>query len=155
MHSVGPTGRCSSLRSGLIAGKLTILSSRWYQALEIPRMGLNESFFAGVTLGTLALGPGHWPGTALPGAIGNVVVGGHRTSNTRPFRHLDKLLPGDEVIFTTAAGRFVYRVVRTDIVTPDTRWIINQTAAYTATLFACHPVGSETERIVVSLQLSV
>ena len=124
-------------------------------SIEIPRMGLNKPFFEGVTLGTLALGPGHWPGTALPGAIGNVVVGGHRTSNSRPFRYLDKLLPGDEVIFTTAAGRFVYRVVRTDIVTPDTRWIINQTAAYTATLFACHPVGSETERIVVSLQLSV
>ena len=32
-------------------------------------------------------------------------------------------------------------------------WIIKQTPARTATLFACHPVGSTKERIVVFLEL--
>ncbi len=123
--------------------------------IEIPRIGLNKSMYEGITIPTLNKGPGHWPGTALPGAMGNVVVGGHRTSKGRPFRHLEKLVPGDEVIFTTDAGRFVYRVVRTEVVTPDAIWIVNQTEAYTATLFACHPVGSTKERIVVFLELSV
>ena len=123
--------------------------------IEIPRIGLNKSVYEGITIPTLNKGPGHWPGTALPGAMGNVVVGGHRTSKGRPFRHLEKLVPGDEVIFTTDAGRFVYRVVRTEVVTPDAIWIVNQTEAYTATLFACHPVGSTKERIVVFLELSV
>ncbi len=124
-------------------------------SIEIPRIGLNKSLFEGITTATLNRGPGHWPGTALPGALGNVVVGGHRTSKSRPFRHLEKLVPGDEVIFTTGAGRFVYHVVRTEIVTPDAMWIVNQTEAYTATLFACNPVGSTKERIVVFLELGV
>lgn len=124
-------------------------------SIEIPRIGLNKTLYEGITLTTLDRGPGHWPGTALPGYMGNVVIGGHRTTKGKPFRHLDKLIAGDEVIFTTPTGRFVYRVVRTEIVTPQSMWIVNQTTAYTATLFACHPVGSTKERIVVSLELSV
>jgi sortase A len=48
----------------------------------------------------------------------------------------------------------VYRVTSTEVVTPDAIRIIDQTAAFTATLFACHPVGSTRERIVVHLELS-
>ncbi|MEQ1872494.1 MAG: class E sortase [Ilumatobacteraceae bacterium] len=124
-------------------------------SIEIPRLDINETVFEGITLGTFDRGPGHWPGTAMPGALGNVVIGGHRTSKTRPFRHLEKLEPGDDVILTTDKGRFVYVVVRTEIVTPESLWIVDQTNAYTATLFACHPVGSTKERIIVFLELSV
>lgn len=121
--------------------------------LEIPKLGISKTLFEGVSLNTLDKGPGHWPGTAMPGHIGNVVIGGHRTSKDRPFRDIDQLLPGDEVILSTLEGRFVYRVNRTEIVTPDSLWIIDQTPAFTATLFACHPVGSTRERIIVFLDL--
>lgn len=124
-------------------------------SIEIPRLGLDTTLFEGITLNTLDRGPGHWPGTAMPGALGNVVVGGHRTSKDRPFRHLELLAPGDEVILTTNAGRFVYLVTHTEIVTPDSIWIADQSNAYTATLFACHPVGSTKERIIVFLELGV
>lgn len=124
-------------------------------SIEIPKLSINKTLFEGISLTTLDRGPGHWPGTALPGEVGNVVVGGHRTSHDRPFRHIDQLVPGDEVIFTIDTGRFVYHVTRTEIVTPDSMWIIDQTQAYTATLFACHPVGSTRERIVVFLELAV
>ncbi len=122
--------------------------------IEIPRLGLNSSLLEGIALSTLDQAPGHWPGTAMPGMIGNVVVGGHRVSHLKPFRHLEQLLPGDEVIFTTDAGRFVYHVTQTQIVTPDSMWIVDQTNAYTGTLFACNPPGKTTERIVVFLQLA-
>ncbi len=121
--------------------------------LEIPKLGVLKTLFEGVSLNTLDNGPGHWPGTAMPGHIGNVVIGGHRTTKDRPFRDIDQLLPGDEVILSTPEGRFVYRVNRTEIVTPDSLWIIDQTPAFTATLFACHPVGSTRERIIVFLDL--
>lgn len=124
-------------------------------SIEIPRLDLDATFFEGISLNTLDRGPGHWPGTAMPGALGNVVIGGHRTSKDRPFRHLERLVPGDEVILTTTAGRFVYRVTGTEIVSPESIWIANQTDEYTATLFACHPVGSTTERIIVFLELGV
>jgi sortase A len=121
--------------------------------IEIPKITLTAPLLEGVTDSTLDDGPGHWPGTAMPGRTGNVVVGGHRTSHTHPFRHIDQLVPGDEVIFTTAEGRFVYLVDRTEIVTPQDVWIVNQTTERTATLFACHPLGSTSHRMVVFLKL--
>lgn len=121
--------------------------------LEIPALDVDAPLLEGITLTTLDHGPGHWPGTALPGHVGNVVIGGHRTSHSRPFRHIDQLVPGDEVILTTIEGRFVYKVTSTKIVKPDAMWIIDQQPTYTATLFACHPVGSTKERIVIFLEL--
>ena len=109
--------------------------------------------YEGIRLSTLDYGPGHWPGTAMPGDVGNVVVAGHRVSHNRDFRDLDQLQPGDEVIMSTMSGRHVYHVSSTEIVTPDAIWIVDQTHARTATLFACHPPGSVRERIVVHLDL--
>ena len=119
--------------------------------IEIPRIDVTKSMYEGITLTTLNHGPGHWPGTAMPGNQGNVVIAGHRVSHDKPFRNLDKLEPGDQVIMTTDAGRFVYQVTGTDIVYPDALWVVDQTADYTATLFACHPPGSTKQRIVVHL----
>ena len=110
--------------------------------------------YEGIDLDTLDLGPGHWPGTALPGQQGNVVVAGHRVSHYADFRHLDALVPGDEVVFTTPDGRFVYHVVGVEVVQPDAMWIIEQGGGHTATLFACHPPGSVRQRIVVHLELA-
>jgi sortase A len=121
--------------------------------IEIPRLGLARKMYEGVRLSTLDLGPGHWPGTAMPGELGNVVVAGHRVSHNEDFRNLDQLAPGDDVVFRTGAGRHVYRVVSTEIVNPDAIWIVDQTYAHTATLFACHPPGSVSQRIVVHLEL--
>ena len=122
--------------------------------IAIPSIGLDAELHQGIRLTTLDRGPGHWPGTALPGQIGNVVVAAHRTSHGAEFRHLDALAPGDEVVFTTADGTFTYLVTGTQIVTPDSLWIVDPTDTPTATLFACHPLGSTAKRIVVNLALS-
>jgi sortase A len=122
--------------------------------LAIPKIGLDSELHQGIRLTTLDRGPGHWPGTAMPGEIGNVVVAAHRTSHGAEFRHLDALVPGDKVVFTTGDGTFTYLVTGTQIVTPDALWIVNPTDTPTATLFACHPLGSTAKRIVVNLALS-
>jgi sortase A len=119
--------------------------------IAIPKIGLSVDMFEGVTLSTFDHGPGHWPGTALPGQVGNVVIGGHRVSHSRPFRYLDRLSPGDTVMFTINGATTTYVVTGTEIVPPTDVAIIDQTPAKTATLFACHPPGSTTERIVVHL----
>jgi sortase A len=122
--------------------------------IEIPRLALDRTIHEGVRLSTVDHGPGHWPGTALPGGLGNVVLAGHRVSQNADFRDLDQLAPGDEVIFTTKRGRrHVYHVVSTEIVEPEAIRIIDQTYSRTATLFACHPPGSVAQRIVVHLEL--
>jgi len=58
------------------------------------------------------------------------------------------------VIMTTGGERFTYLVIGTEVVTPDQVRIIEQTRAFTATLFACHPPGSVRERIVIHLELA-
>jgi len=122
--------------------------------IVIPKIGIDSELHEGIRLTTLDRGPGHWPGSAMPGQIGNVVVAGHRTSHGAEFRHLDALAPGDEVQFSTADGTFTYHVTGTQIVTPDSLWIIDPTDTPTATLFACHPLGSTAKRIVVNLALA-
>jgi sortase A len=117
--------------------------------VAIPKLGVDMVMYEGIRLSTLDYGPGHWPGTALPGEIGNVVVAGHRTSKHKVFRNIDQLVPGDQIVFTDAAGEHVYAVTYTEIVGPEAVWIVDPTATPTVTLFACHPPGSTRERIVV------
>jgi sortase A len=121
--------------------------------IVIPTIGLDSDLGSGMTLTAINRGPAHWPGTAEPGRLGNVVVAGHRTTYTKPFRDLDRLRVGDPVIFHTERGQFTYRVTGTDVVLPEDVHIADQTSAYTATLFACHPPGSAAYRIVTRLQL--
>jgi sortase A len=96
-------------------------------------------------------GVGLWPGAPKPGEAGNVVVGGHRTSGPRPFRRVDELKAGDEVIVTTADGKFVY-VVEGVAIYPASEAadvVLAQTSSAKMTMFACHPPGKVTHRIVV------
>lgn len=117
--------------------------------LVIPALLLTQPIYVGMSLPTLDKGVGYWPGTAMPGHVGNVVLGGHRVSKKKPFRNIDRLIPGDEIYVTTTEGTFVYAVQRTEIVLPTDTWIIDQTDEATMTLFACHPPNSTRERIVV------
>lgn len=117
--------------------------------LEIPSIGLSQPLFEGITLTAINRGPSHWPGTAMPGELGNVVVAGHRTTYTRPFWDLDLVQPGDELIFTMNDGaRHVYELVGTEVVDDSAVHIVDQSYDHRATLFACHPKGSARQRIV-------
>ena len=117
--------------------------------LEIPSIGLSQPFFEGVTLTAIDNGPSHWPGTAMPGELGNTVIAGHRTTKTRPFWDLDLVQPGDELIFTMLTGeRFVYTLDNVEIVDAKALHIVDQSYGYRATLFGCHPKGSLRQRVV-------
>ncbi|HEX6420587.1 MAG TPA: class E sortase [Acidimicrobiales bacterium] len=122
--------------------------------LALPRIGVSQPLHEGITLTAIDKGPSHWPGTALPGEPGNVVVAGHRTTHTRPFHDLDLLQPGDPLVFTMGDGTvWTYEHTGTEIVGPDATYIAIQTAERTATLFACHPKGSAAQRIVAHFRL--
>jgi len=123
-------------------------------AIEIPKIDVSMTMYEGIRLSTLDRGPGHWPGTAMPGQVGNVVVAGHRTSGHQVFRNIDVLVEGDEILFTETDGSVHrYRVTSSRIVVPTEVWIVDQTPTPTATLFACHPPGSVRERYVVFAEL--
>lgn len=132
---------------------VSVRADRRIGSMRIPRLDLTIGFVEGIDDRSLNLGVGHWPGTAMPGHVGNAVFGGHRVSHTKPFRNIDKLQPGDEVTFQTSEGVFTYAVSKTEILAPTAVWIVNPTPDATATLFACHPPGSTRQRIVVFLKL--
>lgn len=123
-------------------------------SIVIPKLDVDMTMYEGIRLTTLEHGPGHWPGTAMPGDTGNVVVGGHRTSSHQVFRNVDQLASGDEIIFRDEAGEHTYHVNRVEIVDPSAIWIVDPSDTPTATLFACHPPGSTSQRIVVFADLA-
>jgi sortase A len=121
--------------------------------IEIPKIGLVHPVFEGVWLTVVDHGPGHWPGSAQPGRIGNAVFAGHRVTHTHPFLDLDLLAPGDKVIFDMPQGVFTYAVTSITIVPPEQLSITDPTRSPTITLFACNPKHSAAQRIVVKGKL--
>jgi LPXTG-site transpeptidase (sortase) family protein len=119
--------------------------------IGIPAIALSSPIFEGVDQSAFAHGPGHWPGTAMPGAWGNAVFGGHRTTETHPFLDTDRLRAGDEIDFAMRDGwTYVYRVTRVFVVADNALWIKNQGPGRTVTLFTCNPKGSATSRLVTN-----
>lgn len=121
--------------------------------IEIPKIGLTHQIYEGISLRTIDHGPSHWPGTAMPGQVGNAVFAGHRVTHSKPFRNIDQLVAGDEVIFTVNGARSTYVVSGSEVVNPKALHIVNPSPTPTATLFACHPPGSAKFRYVVHLSL--
>jgi sortase A len=117
--------------------------------IRIPKIGLVHPIFEGVTLTVIDHGPGHWPGSAIPGQLGNMVFAGHRVTHSHPFRNIDKLVPGDEVFFRDKDGEWRYIVTGHEVVKPQDVHIVTPTPNATMTLFACHPPGRAIQRYVV------
>jgi sortase A len=124
-------------------------------SIAIPSVELDVEFASGVYDEVVARGPGHWPGTPLPGTPGNAVLSGHRTTFTKPFADLDRLVPGDEIRSTLGPrDAVIYEVSATTIV-PEADYVdfILRPPAnpdeLELTLFACHPKGQRTHRIIV------
>ena len=117
--------------------------------IVIPRINLVHPIFEGIDETAIHWGPGHWPGSALPGQRGNAVFAGHRVTHTRPFLDIDLLVPGDQIIFHLATGTFTYEVTDHVIVLPQDTWIANPTPDATVTIFGCHPKHSAKQRYVV------
>ncbi len=121
--------------------------------IRMPSIGVSSVIVAGTDSSSLRRGPGHYPGTPLPGARGTVAIAGHRTTYGAPFRRLDKLSPGDRVEVSMPYGRFVYRVEQRRIVPPTAVWVTNRVGYDRLVLSACHPLYSAAKRIVVFARL--
>lgn len=122
--------------------------------IEIPAVGIDKVVVEGVSVGDLKRGPGHFPGTPLPGQSGNAAIAGHRTTYGAPFHRIDELESGDEIHVTTAQGEFTYEVSEEMIVTPDRVDVLENFHDNRLTLTACHPKFSAAQRIVVVAQLA-
>lgn len=132
--------------------------------MSIPRLGRDWRWIVveGVDDDDIAKGPGHFPGTASPGQLGNFAVAGHRATHGEPFAYLDRVLPGDHVVVRTAEGWFVYTVTLTQIVAPTRTDVVDPVPGQSGgvanqallTLVTCNPRWGHSERLVVTGILS-
>ncbi len=122
--------------------------------ISIPTIGLDQVVVEGVGTKDLQLGPGHYPGTPLPGQAGNVALAGHRTTYGHPFTHLDQLHPGDPIVLTTVQGVFDYVVRTSTTVLPTDVAVLDATTGPTLTLTTCTPPYSASHRLVVTADLA-
>jgi sortase A len=79
--------------------------------LEIPELGMRQVVEEGTSSSTLMSGPGHLPGTVMPGQAGISVIMARRTLYGGPFHYLDQLHPKDTFTVTTGQGSNTYRVI--------------------------------------------
>jgi sortase A len=117
--------------------------------LLIPRIGLDEIVLEGVDGDELNAGPGHVPGSAIPGETGNAVVSAHRD---RHFNHFDELKLGDTVTTETPGKRTAWIIVARRIIDKNDPALFRTTDA-TLTLTTCWPIrylGTAPERLILT-----
>ncbi|KLR60531.1 sortase family protein, LPXTG-site transpeptidase [Actinobacteria bacterium IMCC26207] len=125
--------------------------------ITIAKIGLQRVIVEGVAKPDLKKGPGHYPGTPLPGQAGNSAIAGHRTTYGAPFNRIDELVVGDEIQVATPQGEFTYVVIPAPgqptqawyTVSPAQVEVLANMGDNRITLTACHPKYSAKQRIIV------
>ncbi len=115
----------------------------------IPTIRLDEVVVEGIDEKSLWAGPGHMPGTVLPGQAGNSVISAHRD---RHFHRLDDVRVGDLVETQTPALSVTWRVVTRQIVGKDER-VLRRSDTPQLTLTTCWPtrfVGPAPDRLILT-----
>lgn len=136
-----------------------------YGVLRIPRLGVVVPVAQGVDKrSVLDKGyAGHYTGTAQPGAEGNFALAGHRNTHGEPFRYINRLKAGDELIVDVRGKRYVYVVGQTlaqtterdtGVIAPVPRSAVVPAAGYSRpdayiTLTTCTPEYTSKYRLVV------
>ena len=105
--------------------------------LTVPRLGVERYVLAGADGAAMPFGPGHMHGTALPGAAGNSVIGGHRDTHLAFMR---RLRPGDALVVERPDGaRTSYRVASAEVLDRREIWVAKQDGPTRLTLVTCYP----------------
>ncbi len=125
----------------------------WIGTIKIPKIGVDKIFVEGTGREDLKKGPGHYPGTPLPGQVGNAAIAGHRTTYGQPFFNLDQLEAGDEIVTTSVVGNYTYAVTDKLIVHPEDTFVVDNTPDAQLTLTTCNPKFSARERLVIKAKL--
>jgi sortase A len=124
--------------------------------IKIPEIGVDDIIVGGVKKEDLKKGPGHYPGSPLPGSAGNAAIAGHRTTYGAPFFRLNELKAGSPIfVATVATGEwFRYEVLDIKVVSPKDNYVLNpRPGLNTLTLTTCHPRYSAAKRLIVTAKL--
>lgn len=117
--------------------------------LVIPKIGLDEIVLEGVDGDDLNAGPGHLPGSALPGDAGNAIISAHRD---RHFNRLGEIQVGDTLRTESGPFHTKWMVISTRVVTRNTPALFRTHDAQ-LTLTTCWPIsyiGPAPDRLIIT-----
>jgi sortase A len=124
----------------------------------IPSIDLDIVVVEGTDTASLQKGPGHYTlaktpelvkqgdGSAFPGQGMTMGIAGHRTTYLAPFRRIDEIEMGDEILLEMPYGNFTYAVQKHEIVDPDEVSIVRNVGYDRLVLTACNPLYSAAQR---------
>ncbi|WP_243061734.1 class E sortase [Humibacter sp. RRB41] len=132
-----------------------------FAVIYVPRFGadwkrtIRESVDVEAVLNSYDAGVGHYPGTKMPGAVGNFAIAAHDTGYGNTFIDVSKLQVGDAIYIQTNEGYYTYRFRNMEYITPNTVQVlydVPQVAGAKATdryitLTTCNPPYHAQERI--------
>jgi len=132
-----------------------------FAVLYIPRFGANyhRTIAEGIKTNVLnspRTGIGHYPGTQMPGEVGNFAIASHRSANGGGMHLINEFQLGDPIYVQTADGYFTYRFRDLQYVPPTAATVLASVPGRPdlapvdriITLTSCNPLLSTAERIV-------
>ena len=130
-----------------------------FAVVYVPRFGADYAVPVSSGVGTTVLdtlGLGHYPGTAMPGDVGNFSLAGHRQSHGKALDAIHTLVPGDRIYVQTKDGYYAYAYRNTQIVLPDRVDVLAAVPTEPSmvpterflTLTSCNPRFGSQERII-------
>ncbi len=130
-----------------------------FGVIYIPRFGSDYSrpLVEGTSPDVLdSLGLGRYGATAMPGAIGNFAVAGHRQTHGAVLDAIHTLVPGDKIYVQTPDGFYTYAYRNGEIVLPDRMDILQPVPTEPGaapkqrllTMTSCNPRFGSQERII-------
>ena len=137
-------------------------------SLKIPSINITTPVIIGQSTDIVRLendlddGAVYYPGSVLPGQIGQIVILGHSAPlNWPPIKHdwifskVESLKPGDQIILTFNDINYTYSVIDKKIIQPgqETPSAALSATSNILTLISCWPPGKDSQRIAVTAQL--
>jgi sortase A len=128
--------------------------------LYVPRFGATweRPIAQGVGVADVldAIGVGHYPGTAMPGAVGNFAIAAHRHAYGGGFENLHTLHVGDNVYIGTKDGWYEYTFRNIQYVQPTQVNVLQPVPMEPGvapvdrilTMTTCNPFFSTAERMI-------
>jgi sortase A len=135
-------------------------NAKKFGILYVPRFGSKweRPIAQGVGVADVldAIGVGHYPGTAMPGQVGNFAIAAHRHAYGGGFENLHLLHVGDHIYIGTKDGWYEYTFRDIEYVTPTQVNVLQPVPMQPGvapvdrliTMTTCNPFFSTAERMI-------
>jgi sortase A len=122
--------------------------------IVIPAINIDWPVVEGDSWEELKQGIGHRVGSANPGERGNLVLSGHDDVYGEPFRDLEKLEVGKDVLVYAGGTSFRYIIKAKRVVAPNDLSVLAPSKNPVVTLITCTPYRVDTSRLILIGELA-